>query len=199
MSNHVELVRYDKMCHAIDAAHEVDEVKDIRDKALALETYARQANNMGAERRAAEIRMRAERKAGQLLAGTVKKGGDRKSKSSRATLIMSALKANGISRDQSAHWQRLAKVPSEQFEAVLRNGDKPSTKGILRQTEPPKRRVASPAGLWLWETLRDFERDRLLAMSPDEVMEDMLASLRDDIHRLAPQVAKWLKRIGEIK
>jgi hypothetical protein len=40
-----QLVRYDAMCHAIAAAHEVDEVKDIRDKARAIEMYARQAQN----------------------------------------------------------------------------------------------------------------------------------------------------------
>lgn len=61
------LVKYDVMCRAIDAAYEVDEVKDIRDKALALEAYAQQAKNTEAERRACEIRLRAERKAGQLL------------------------------------------------------------------------------------------------------------------------------------
>jgi hypothetical protein len=61
-----ELVRYDAMCRAIDAAYEVDEVKDIRDEAVALEIYARQAHNVEAERRACEIRLRAERKAGAL-------------------------------------------------------------------------------------------------------------------------------------
>jgi hypothetical protein len=55
------------VCHAIDAAHSIDEVKEIRNQAVALEHYARQAQNTDAEREAAEIRMRAERKAGQLL------------------------------------------------------------------------------------------------------------------------------------
>jgi hypothetical protein len=45
----------------------VDEVKDIRDKALALQHYAKQAMNLEAERQAIEIRIRAERKAGQLM------------------------------------------------------------------------------------------------------------------------------------
>ena len=43
--------------------------KDIRDKARAIEVYARQARNVEAERRACEIRLRAERRCGQL-AGT---------------------------------------------------------------------------------------------------------------------------------
>ncbi len=59
----MELARYDAMCRAIDEAYQFDEVKDIRDKALAIEVYSRQAKNIYAEKRACEIRLRAERKA----------------------------------------------------------------------------------------------------------------------------------------
>jgi hypothetical protein len=55
------LARYEAMCRAIEAAYKVDEVKDIRDQAIALEVYARQAHNTEAERKACEIRLRAER------------------------------------------------------------------------------------------------------------------------------------------
>src|SRR5947209_8036177 len=75
-----KLVRYDAMCRAIEAAYRVDEVKDIRDKARAFETYARQAKNVEAERQACEIRLRAERKAGQLLKTIQKAKGGQPSK-----------------------------------------------------------------------------------------------------------------------
>lgn len=61
------LVRYDARCAAIAECHQVDEVKDIRDRALALEMYAKQSLNEEAERGAREIRMLAERKTGELL------------------------------------------------------------------------------------------------------------------------------------
>jgi hypothetical protein len=61
------LVRYEAMCRAIAECHKVDEVKDLRDKAKALEVYAQQAQNLEAERKACEIRIRAERRAGELL------------------------------------------------------------------------------------------------------------------------------------
>src|SRR5262249_25792561 len=63
-----------------------------------------------AERRACEIRLRAERKAGQLLAQTVQHGG---SKSRESTL-----KNNGITKDQSSRWQ-LARIPQDEFETAL--------------------------------------------------------------------------------
>ena len=56
----------------------VDEVKDFRDKALAIEAYAKQANDMELEWDAARARVRAERKCGELLAQVEKaKGSDK--------------------------------------------------------------------------------------------------------------------------
>ncbi len=62
------LIRYDAMCKAIAECHRVDEVKELRDKARALEVYAQQARNTEAEDKAREIRLRAERRTGELLA-----------------------------------------------------------------------------------------------------------------------------------
>ena len=55
-----ELVLYGSTCRAVAAAHQVDEVKDIRDRAIALEHDARQARNLDLERQCREIRFRAE-------------------------------------------------------------------------------------------------------------------------------------------
>jgi len=61
------LAIYERMCTAIAECARVDEAKDIRDKALALEAYYRQARNLDAEREAANVRLRAERRVGELL------------------------------------------------------------------------------------------------------------------------------------
>ncbi len=69
------VTRYDAMCSSILACHGVDEVAEIRNKARAMEVYAKQAMNLDAERQAVEIRIRAERKAGELLSYMDRKQG----------------------------------------------------------------------------------------------------------------------------
>ena len=120
-----ELTRYDAMCRAIDAAYEVDEVKDIRDKAAALEHYARQAHNTEAEVQCCEIRLRAERKWGQIYAASEKaKGGGKRGadgKFHQASPVTTpgdeerTLADMAVSRDQSSRWQKLGEVPEEQL------------------------------------------------------------------------------------
>jgi len=195
------IVRYDAMCHAIDAAYEVDEVKDIRDQAIAWEFYGRMARNVEAERRACEIRLRAERKAGQLLSQMEKAKGAAQPGIGRSGGTRSdgptALRDLGVTKQQSSDWQKLGRVPQEQFEQSLKSG-KPTTAGIIRDTTPPEpeKVPVSHDALWLWGRMLDFERLGLLAQPVDDVLLTMTPQLLDDVHRLAPRVARWLSQIG---
>lgn len=105
-----EMIRYDAMCRAIEECARIDEVKDFRDKAEAIKAYARQAKNMEIERQAAEIRMRAERRWGQLYEPD-KGGRPSGNRSSQSTGL--TLNDMGVSKDQSALWQKAGKVSDE--------------------------------------------------------------------------------------
>jgi hypothetical protein len=116
-----ELARYDAMCRAIAEAREIDEVKDIRDKSGALEMYARQANDRDLERKVRDIRIRAESKAGELLAVREMSPAGRPpiNRSSHTTDLPQKLSDTGISKDQSSQWQKLAAIPRDEFEEAL--------------------------------------------------------------------------------
>jgi hypothetical protein len=199
-----ELVRYDAMCRAIAEAHAVDEVKDIRDKALALETYARLACDTDNEQRAHEIRIRAERRCGELLKemdkakGAQGNPGGQGAKFVRSTgaTAQKTLADLGISKDQSSRWQRLADIPERSFEDAIGAGA--STSAIIaREPVHPVEREA----LWLWGRLRDFEKGDvstpvLLERSPADVLKTLPDYMLEDVHSLAPRIAAWLSKIG---
>lgn len=133
------MVRYEAMCWAITECRSVDEIKDIRDKALALELYAQQARNTDAERQAYEIRIRAEHRAGELLK-EMKESGERHTgrNDSRveSTGAIPQLKDLGISPDQSSKWQQLAEIPKEHFETLVKDPEIKGTVAILKATNP---------------------------------------------------------------
>jgi hypothetical protein len=72
-----ELVLYREACRALVAARTTDEVKDIRDRGLAIKLYAEQAKNKLLAADAWEVIKRAERRLGEMMADQPKAMGTR--------------------------------------------------------------------------------------------------------------------------
>lgn len=214
----MELIRYDAMCSAIAECHRIDEVKDLRDKAMALELYAKQARNTDAERKACEIRLRAERRTGELLKElaratpqeVAKAGGHAKAATSdgetqQPSPYAEALQSTGISRQTAHRYQALANVPNETFEEALRDPEKPTTTGVLAKAEATRvvREARDPApkmpadSLWLWGRLRDLERDGFFSKDASELLGPMTESMLADMRRLAPLAAEFFSALKE--
>ncbi len=131
MSDKAQLVKYNAACRAIAEARRVDEVKLIRDKAAAMAAAAKIAKNHGLEIDAAEIRIRAERRLGEMIAAQkatvglnrgAAAGGKKDSprgvyttpRDSNPTLAQAGIDKNLAKRARS-----MAAIPQETFEATL--------------------------------------------------------------------------------
>jgi len=108
---------------ALANATRVDEVKDIRDKALAMEVYAYQAKDGELVAMAVDIKDRATRRIGELMeegkndwAGH---GGDRKSSVSKKRL-KPTLAQTGIDNNLASRARKMAAMPENEFEAQLK-------------------------------------------------------------------------------
>ncbi len=118
-----QLIKYEAACRALAECKSVDEVKTWADKAAAMQAYGRMAKDKTLEVDAAEIRIRAERRMGEMLAESeLQKGGRPAEKTGRDERPVSktpTLAEVGISKDLSSRAQKLAAVPEAEFEAEL--------------------------------------------------------------------------------
>ena len=105
---------------ALASANTPDELITLANQAAALQLYARRAKlGMVAQNRCAELRLRAERKLGELLTTTPRLHGRPKSVLGENTLP--TLSDLGVrDRKTSYRAQRIAAVPTKDFEAYLR-------------------------------------------------------------------------------
>lgn len=147
METNTALVRFEAARRALAEARSIDEVKDIRDKAEALRLYVKQqGESLEMQNDVAEIKLRAERRAGELLV-EMKTNGERHSPGGDTTSLMASRRKTlsdiGVSVNQSSNWQRIAAMPEETFERTIAetkaNGDELTSAGMLRVAKEQQR------------------------------------------------------------
>lgn len=111
---------------ALAEAKSLDEIKRIRDVALAAHTYAQAAKlGMEAQNHAAELRLRAERKAGELLAELERgqtaglKRGPLHQAGATESPYRTVLTENDIAPTTAHRWQKIATIPETVFEQEI--------------------------------------------------------------------------------
>jgi hypothetical protein len=129
------LMAVEHACRWLAEAKSVDDVKALKDRAEAVRVYAKQRDySLSAQNDAAEIRLRCERRLGELLKETPKqRPGDYKRLN--GSTVPPSLADLGISKDDSSRWQRVAGVPEGDFEAhvaqVRQAQGELTTRGVL--------------------------------------------------------------------
>ena len=152
------LIKWDAMKYAVAECHTVDEVAQLRNKANAYRYALIQAKESPEViRQAEEIKLRAERRAGELLKdnpSSLKRGPKpslevnvpgfvkfrdpgalnltNQETSGEAEVNTSPIEDIGISTKQSLRWRKIAEIPKDEFENFLSVQKELTTQGILR-------------------------------------------------------------------
>lgn len=182
MSN---LIKYEAACAALAECKAIDEVKAWADKAAAMQAYGRMAKDRTLEVDAAEIRIRAERRLGEMLTAAKADGGlnkgvtlaGNKADAGQGSPAVVAddrrpkLADAGISKDLSSRAQKLAAVPAAEFEAELAAKRERDRKDGARVSA----RLEASGERHLKKSTQEVERDRLAEEAFGDV--DPLAEL----------------------
>jgi hypothetical protein len=156
-SNPDSLLQLDRLRQEIEAAQSIPDVKDLRDKAEAIRHYLQQADQSLAVLNAvAELKIRAERRAGQLLLDMGKnQGGKPIANASHDARGYDSAENNaqtladlGITYSQSSRWQQIAALPDPTFETYVEDvqtaGRELTTSGLLAYARRWHRSRTSP-------------------------------------------------------
>ena len=112
------LISVDDALRALAEAQTAEQMIDLSNRAEALRRYAQRARlGMAAQNRCAELRLRAERKLGQYLAGTPRNSGGRP-KPVPLGNGFPTLDDLGITRKLSHRAQRLVEIPAKDFDCT---------------------------------------------------------------------------------
>ena len=134
-----QLVHYEAARRELQMASTVDEVKEIHDRLEAMRLYHKQRKDLSLEQQAAEIRIRATRRLGELIieakaAGAIHTGRpvpepepngpspgplEEPASSEGEKQERVLLRKIGITKNDSAEAQKLAKMPDEEFETSV--------------------------------------------------------------------------------
>lgn len=140
------LALLDRAGRLLEQAGSLDDLVSVRDAAEAARAFVKAARlGLDLQNKAAELKLRAERKAGTFLAGLQLRGGDRRSKPPRVALKLDDL---GISKRQSELWQLTASVPDQDFEQYIAStrqlGQELTAAGLRRiaRSQTPRPRPA---------------------------------------------------------
>lgn len=132
------LARISEARKSLTAAKTLDDVLQIRDQAEALRVYIKAASDsLEAANAAAELKLRAERKAGAMLAAMEdSRGRNQHTKEDGHTTLPSSLDELGIKKIQSSRWQQEACVPDDRFEEYItrcvQRGSEITQAGLLK-------------------------------------------------------------------
>lgn len=192
---------YEAAKAALSNCASLDECQDWADRAAALASYARMADDDALEKLSTRIRTRAIRRAGELLkqieparGANQNIGGDA---SPKVQTRKDAAADAGLSPDQAKQAIRVANVPAEDFEKQVESPNPPTVTALAEQGKKPLTMPVRPAGFQaatsLIGTVERFAQF-CAAETPETVAEAVMPHEAADLRVYVATIDGWLDR-----
>jgi beta-phosphoglucomutase-like phosphatase (HAD superfamily) len=184
---------YEHAKQALTACNNIDECQQWADKAEALASYAKQADDDTLRRLADRIQARAVRRAGELLKQLDGRG-DHMKKGGTSLSRTDAANRAGMSDDQRKTAVRVANVPDDEFESAV-EGDNPPT--VTALAERGKQSRPAPEGFkeatHLLGAVKRFA-EFCSTNAPETVAGGVMPSEVGGVRKQVAAIDSWLDR-----
>jgi hypothetical protein len=122
----MELIKWDKISYEIESAKDIEELTNLKDRMKAYQVLAQQMKySLEVQAKISVYKAKADRKCGEWLKENIKHGGNHASKSNDSTLLLTDL---NISRDESSRLQKIADIPDQKFNDILKEAEENAKK-----------------------------------------------------------------------
>lgn len=190
---------YERAREALAECSRVDECKDWADKAQALASYARQADDDTLYKMARRIQGRAVRRAGELLKtfqGPGVRTDIQPAEGAHPRSQRQAAASAGMSKHQEKQAVRVSKVPEPDFEAAVESDEPPT---VTKLADMGKESTPASAREGFYEathTLGAMSRfaEKCAENPPELVAGGLLSHEHDKARRLVHEIDSWLDR-----
>lgn len=188
---------YEAAKSALANCASIDECKDWADKAEALASYAKQADDDTLRRHADRIQARAIRRCGELLKQFDGRGNNQHNKDSDGAVITQreAAESAGISERQKVTAVRVANVPAETFEREVESHAPPTVTKLADMGRKPRKVIdhgdRDPTdfnkAMHFKGMLRDYSRE-LAGWNIHDLLPRLIDSDRAEVRKIIGQI-----------
>lgn len=202
LPDHINIARaglpqtYEAAKVALAKCAKIDECKEWADKAQALASYARMADDDELFKMAVRIQARAVRRAGELLKQFDGRGNNQHTVGAYGIPQREAARRAEMSEHQQLQASRVANVPEEQFDDAIGN-DNPPTVTAIAEMGTTHRTAMPPDGFkqatLLLGTVRRFA-EFCSQHDPEFVANGILSSEADEVREVVGTIDNWLDR-----
>jgi hypothetical protein len=108
----------------------------------------------------------------------------------------------GLRRDEIHEARKLRNAEAAEpgsirrsLDAMIERGEEPTRAALIKEVAAKPKPTMPREPLWVWGRVKDFHRDGILAIPPQELADQMTDEMRRDMRAQLPDVIAYLTKL----